>query len=150
MKFQNKIILISVLCLLLVVFIVIHCISSNQYAATVVFQTDKGNVIFKCRVSDDDQSRRRGLLDVSYLEQNKGMLFSYPSAELRIYTMKDMKIPLDIIFLDQNLTVMRVVEADIGEEYIRSIYPAQFVVEINHGVAKKNDIEIGSKVEIKN
>ena len=150
MKFQYKVIIMSVLCCLLIVFISIQYISSDQYKTTVVFKTKQGNVSIQCRNADDDESRIRGLLDVTYLEQNKGMLFSYLSAEPKVFTMKGMKIPLDIIFIDQNFTVMRVVEADIGEEFIRSIYPVQFVVEINQGFAKKKDIETGSQVEIKN
>ena len=150
MSFRYKAIFISAFCLLLFIFIIIQYPSSDQNIVIVIFQTDEENVSFKCRVANDDQSRHRGLLDVTYLEVDNGMLFSYPTAEIRVFTMKDMKVPLDIIFIDQNLTVNQIVEADIGEEYIRSIYPVQFVVEINQGIAKENDIKIGSKVNVKN
>ena len=117
--------------------------------ALVIFHTKDGSFHITCQIADDDQSRKTGLSNVDFLEHNRGMLFVYQTAEPRVFTMKNMNIPLDIVFIDQNLTVIKIVEADIGDEYIKSIDPAQYVVEINQGIANKHNIEIGLKVEIK-
>lgn len=146
---KNKVICLMIVLVLLLLILFSQWQAFQRADALVIFHTKDGSFHIACQIADDDQSRKTGLLNVDFLEHNKGMLFVYKTAEPRVFTMKNMNIPLDIIFIDQNLTVIKIVEANIGDEYIKSIDPAQYVVEINQGIANKYSIEIGLKVEIK-
>ena len=41
------------------------------------------------------------------------------------------------------------VEVDIDEEFIESQGPVKYVIEINQGLAKTNQITIGTQIDIK-
>ena len=67
--------------------------------------------------------------------------------------MKNTLIPLDMIFIDENQTIVNIETAfpcrnDPCPSYL-SVRPAQFVLEINAGLAKANNITAGNKVWIK-
>jgi uncharacterized membrane protein (UPF0127 family) len=99
-------------------------------------------------VADNDSLRRTGLLNVNGLDQNQGMLFVYDTSSMRWFTMVNMRFDLDIIYIDEKLEVVHVVEAFIGDDHISSMSPAQYVVEINNGLADQYNIVDGTCVQI--
>lgn len=113
-----------------------------------IFSTETGDIEFYCDMAEDSESRRKGLLGVSELDNDSGMLFVYPSPQPRVFTMNEMMIPLDIIFINGTNTVIHVVEADIDEESILSNGSAQYVVEINQGLSEQYEITLGTSVKI--
>ena len=82
------------------------------------------------------------------MKQDHGMLFTYNSCKNRTFTMKDMNIPLDIIFINESMKVIHIIEADIDQENITSSGPAQFVIEINQGISHQRNIRSGTPVKI--
>lgn len=104
-------------------------------------------------VADEPQERKKGLMNRKSLPRNSGMLFIFPEEKDRVFWMKDTYIPLDIVFLDTNLTVVDIQQADPQQgvpasqlERYRSSSPAKYVVEVNQGFASRNDIEEGSRL----
>jgi len=84
------------------------------------------------------------------LPRDQGMLFIFPKIEVQRFWMRNTLIPLDMIFLDRNLTVVGVV-ADVPplNEVARYIdEPSQYVVELNAGVAATSGIKAGSKLQM--
>lgn len=148
MKLRYKLILIIFFCVIVLALMFIQFLPSNDIDATVIFHTEKGKFNVQCQIADDDLARRLGLSTVDYLKQNQGMLFIYEYPKPLVFTMKNMNISLDIIFIDKDKKVINIVEANIGEEDIKSNGSAQYVVEINQGLAEKNHIVVGSVVEI--
>ena len=145
---KHKLLLIILLSILLFIFIFFLFNSHNYNEATVIFKTDYGPYVIQCDIAEDLESKRTGLINITYLGPDKGMLFIYNSMQPLIFTMKDMKIPLDIIFINDNLMVIDIVEGKINQENIQSNGLAQYVVEINQGLAEKNHIKIGTTLKI--
>ena len=138
-----------ILVFICIIFILYLQLANHETAdAIVIFQTNDKAMSFHCDVADNPLSRQKGLLGITYLENNDGMIFVYEDAAIRTFTMKDMLIPLDIIFINENHTVIHIVEADIGQEHISSKGKAQYVVEINKGLSALHQIAIGTKIKL--
>lgn len=104
-------------------------------------------------VADTPLKQMKGLMFRDKLDADAGMLFIFRSEKPRSFWMKNTTIPLDLIFLSANGTII-----DIKENFepcetlvcpsYRSQAPAQHVVEVNAGFASENDIQVGHKVVI--
>jgi uncharacterized membrane protein (UPF0127 family) len=124
--------------------------------ALVSFHVSDSNALnFTCEVARTSKERTRGLMDRKELGEKEGMLFVYDTPQNVNFWMKDTPIPLDIIFILENLTVISVQEADVqldvpDNELTRyeSPAPVKWVVEINQGLSAFYGIEEGTKVDI--
>jgi len=146
--FQYQLFILIALCLIVTIFIFFMATSQQYDDVTVIFYTNQGSFPISCEMAEDIQEKRQGLLGVDDLPKNNGMLFIYETMQPLVFTMKEMKISLDIIFINENLTITQIVKADIDQEYIISNGPAQYVVEINQGLSDQYQIAIGTSVEI--
>ncbi len=100
--------------------------------------------------ASSDLEKKNGLKYRSFLKKNSGMLFFLRNKEeiQKIINMKEMRIPLDIIFLDKNHTVIFVnkhvypeMEIEIEEgNYNNNI---KYILEVNAGMTDKWGIKIG-------
>ncbi len=94
----------------------------------------------------------QGLMYRESLADDKAMLFPYPNSATRHFWMKNTLIPLDIIYIDENLTITDVHHAipctvDPCEIY-RSTAPVQYVLELRAGIASEYKIKRGDRVNI--
>lgn len=89
-----------------------------------------------------------GLMKLKELPGTDGMLFVMPQPQPLHFWMKDTLMPLDMLFIDAEGTVMRIeAEADPGSErFISSWRPAKAVLEIQGGLAARWDIKVGDKL----
>lgn len=92
-----------------------------------------------------------GLMFRPSLAENRGMLFLFDQPRLPAFWMKNMLIPLDLVFLDETGAVVDVI-ADVQPcatepcpNYPPSS-PAQAVLEINAGAAAAHGLEIGTPI----
>jgi len=102
-------------------------------------------------IADTDVERSRGLSGRKYLGDYEGMLFVYESEVSNPFWMKDMLIPLDIIFIDNDDFIVDIKENQqpCEENYCPSISssePFQYVLEVNSGFCEENSIEEGYRV----
>jgi len=87
------------------------------------------------------------------MAEDRGMLFIYPRATPMSFWMKNTKISLDIIYFDQNLKLINIsantppCRTDICPGY-PSTAPAQYVLEINGGLAAQWQLEPGDLLEL--
>lgn len=91
------------------------------------------------------EERKLGLSFRQYLGDYDGMLFIFDSDTSSPFWMKDMKIPLDIIFVDSNYFIVDIKEAQAPctSTYCPNIYssaPFRYVLEVNSGFVEKNGI----------
>ena len=91
------------------------------------------------------EERSLGLSFRQYLGDYDGMLFVFDSDVSNSFWMKDMKIPLDIIFVDRNYFIVDIREAvpPCSDTYcpnISSSSPYRYVLEVNSGFVEKNGI----------
>lgn len=87
---------------------------------------------FDVEIAKTENEKRRGLSNRESLDKNKGMLFIYEEEQDELsFTMKNTKIPLDIIFFDEDGDVLSVQKGTplSDEEYIE--YNVKYVLEVN-------------------
>lgn len=102
-------------------------------------------------IADNDYQTQTGLMYRSKLETNHGMLFIFADAQFRNFYMKNTKIPLDIIYLDETKTIVSIQKnaKPFDETSLPSEAPAKFVLEINGGLSDEWQIEVGDRVDFK-
>jgi len=160
-KFGILILLIST-CLVILFIVFSHVFISNtgnkseeHLAVVTFFSNNSMPVVITCEVASSPEKRSVGLMFREDLYEYEGMLFVYESPHYVSFWMKNVLIPLDIIFLNENGTVVNVEEADVeigvSDESLRSycsLSPVLWVVEVNQGFSNLNDIYVGTNVSI--
>lgn len=91
---------------------------------------------------------QRGLMYRHNMAWDRGMLFIFDREEQQSFWMKNTLIPLDMIFVRKDMTVLGVVHDAEPRTLIsrRVDGPSQFVIEVNAGWAKENGITGGTRV----
>ncbi len=108
---------------------------------------------FLVELAVNETQWQQGLMNRSFLPANKGMLFIFDQEKDRAMWMKNMKIPLDMIFMDKNLFVVSVVDnlQPCSENYCPRISAGQetlYVLEIGAGLTEKEKITVGQQAEL--
>lgn len=100
-------------------------------------------------IADTDYDVQTGLMYRSSMKDNRGMLFVFPTMRERAFYMKNTRIPLDLVYLDDKKYIVSFQEnaQPFNEAALPSIVPAQYVLEINAGLAEKWLLEIGDRME---
>lgn len=100
-------------------------------------------------LAKNDQDRARGLMYRRELSPNSGMLFLFEAPEIRRFWMRNTLIPLDMIFLNERKVVVGIEENTIPhDETSRGPdQPAQYVVEVAGGEARKHGVTVGCRAE---
>lgn len=95
-----------------------------------------------------------GLMNRASLPQNSGMLFIFPDEKYRNFWMKNVLIPLDVIFVSSNGQINEIVtlkpclkNAEYCQTY-NSKNPTQYVIEVNAGFSQRNKIIENDILEI--
>jgi uncharacterized protein len=99
-------------------------------------------------IADNDVRRTRGLMFVQHLADDEGMLFVYPQSQPVGIWMKNTPLPLDILFVNANGRVHRVVENAKPQslDTIPSDGPVLAVIELKGGSAARLNIRPGAQV----
>lgn len=103
-------------------------------------------------VAKEDLDRQRGLMFRQELAEGTGMLFVFERPEMLSFWMKNTLIPLDMIFVDANHKILRIVEwampckTDPCPSF-GSLAKAQYVLEVGGGVSKKLDLQVGDELK---
>lgn len=104
-------------------------------------------------IAEDQNQRRKGLMNRTELAENQGMLFVYLDSELRAVWMKNTFLSLDVLFISSDREILSMHENltpcvnDPCEIYPSSA-PAKYTLEVNTGFIKKHNIKIGQYIEI--
>lgn len=150
--------------LLLVVFSLLEAEMWQNWVVTPrvapILRTENGEIL-SLILADTERDRIRGLGRKAFIREDEGMLFIFPASDFHGIWMKEMRFPLDIIWLekrivantrkrtdtDTELVVVDMKEGATSETYPLVFYPRQpagYVLEVNEGSAKKAGISIGS------
>jgi hypothetical protein len=103
-----------------------------------------------CEVAATPDARTRGLMWRTALPEGTGMLFIFPHQSGLTFWMKNTLIPLDMIFIDESLSIVGIVERAEPKslEARGPRAPAKYVLEVPGGWAEKIGLKSGLKVEI--
>jgi hypothetical protein len=117
--------------------------------AELVFLSPKGatRVRIDVEIAERQEDRMRGLMFRERLEEEQGMLFLFPAEEPLSFWMKDTPLPLDIIFLNAERTIVTIRKNTVpfSEASVASDRPARYVVEVNAGFADRHRLAPGDK-----
>ncbi len=108
-----------------------------------------GGVYVNIDKVDTEEKRMRGLSGRDALSPDSGLFFVFEKPEIVSIWMKDMKFPIDIIWIDENLHVIYIKEKATPESFPEIFNPpseAMYVLEVNAGFVEKNKIEVGDRV----
>jgi len=114
------------------------------------------NHSFNLTVAKTLKETQIGLSEKKSLDQNSGMFFVFEGPAFYSFWMKNMKFPIDIIFIkgDKIVTIYENVNPPKTINESLSTYkpeePADKVLEINAGLSKKYNIKKGNTVKIEN
>jgi uncharacterized membrane protein (UPF0127 family) len=100
-------------------------------------------------IADDEYSTQTGLMYRSSMDNNQGMLFIFPDTNNRSFYMKNTQIPLDIIFISENKTIVSIQKnaEPMNETSLPSEAPAKYVLEVNAGLSDTWSLEKGDIIE---
>lgn len=107
----------------------------------------------RIEVADTDDARARGLMFRDTLAETEGMLFRFEEPRRYAFWMKNVRIPLDIIWLDAGFRVVWIVEearpcrADPCPMYLPGA-EASYVVEVVGGFVRRHGTAVGDTVAI--
>jgi hypothetical protein len=118
----------------------------NNFCKKVCFN----NNCFLVELAQTQKEISRGLMFRDSLAQNRGMLFIFEVQGVYDFWMKNTKIPLDIIWLNEEKEVVFIKNnaPPCQEDFCPSIRPnieASYVLEINAGLAEKIGLKNGDK-----
>lgn len=114
-----------------------------------------GDRKFAVSVADSQKEREIGLSETKSLSQDQGMIFLFEKPDYYPFWMRNMKLPIDIIYIknDQIVTIQsNIVPPKEKESPI--VYtptePSDKVLEIQAGLAQKYGFKKGDKVKYEN
>jgi len=115
-----------------------------------------GDHSFEVTVATSQQEREIGLSQTKSLQQDQGMIFLFEKPDYHSFWMKNMKFPIDIIYIngDKIVTIQNDAQPPKENEEISIIYtptePSDKVLEIQAGLSKEYNFKNGDKIIIEN
>ena len=109
---------------------------------------------FYPEIARTQAEKQRGLMERVRLLQGQGMLFVYDEEARPAFWMKNMRMPLDFIWLDKQGKVVDVQEnvrecQSLDCPTVESRFPAQYVLEVSAGDVQKLEVHLGDQATIK-
>lgn len=62
----------------------------------------------KVEIAKTESERARGLMFRASLAENQGMWFDFPDDKVRVFWMKNVRFPIDIIFIDKDFFIRKI------------------------------------------
>ncbi len=105
-------------------------------------------------VADTQVERYEGLSGTAPLDDGEGLLFVHGDEDTHAYVMREMRYPLDIVFVAGNGTVTRIHHAPLpsdgtgGGDLTRYRGYARYVLEVPFGYTNRTGVDAGDQVRI--
>lgn len=149
---MRYLVIVIVIVIAIVSFIGFRSISKH----TVKIRTDKKLYKIFVEIADDSDERALGLMGRKELPDGEGMLFVYDREGYPSFWMKNMKVPIDIIFIGSDFKI-RQIEQDVQPctedmldcPRLTASFSVQYVLEVNSGYTKRRQIKVGNPVTLK-
>lgn len=141
-----------------IMILIVGMIGYGVYSLAQTMNTEKtvvriGQATLQAELATTSQQQRQGLGNRASLSDMGAMLFVFDADAKWEMVMRDMRFPLDIIWLDKDKKVVHI-EANVqpdAEPY--EIYKpnkqARYVLEVRSGLAKEQKVTVGTKAEFK-
>ncbi len=105
-------------------------------------------LIIDIEIADSPEERTQGYMYRSSMPDSAGMLFIFEKPTEQTFWMKNMKISLDLLYIDENKKIVTLYkhQRPYSENPIPSMKNAQYVLEVNGGFVDKHQIEEGDYI----
>jgi uncharacterized protein len=115
---------------------------------TLEIASKTGVHIFSVEIADSEAEREKGLMFRKKLPEGQGMLFDFHNEQDVSFWMQNTYIPLDMIFIRGDGTILRVAEntEPLSTRLVPSGGPVLAVLEVIGGTAHKLGIAAGDRV----
>ena len=107
-----------------------------------------GNAQAAVEVRDTEEGRSLGLSGREKLGENEGMLFIFDQPGIYSFWMKEMKFPLDFVWIQGDEVVEVRENVGIVEMDIKPKQAIDKVLEVNSGWVKQNNVRVGDKIKL--
>lgn len=116
---------------------------------TIIKVADSTQIKLDIEIADTEFDTQTGLMYRESMEKNQAMLFVFEDVTERHFYMKNTKIPLDIIYIDANKTIVSFQKnaKPFDENSLPSNAPAKYVLEINAGLVDAWGVSVGDKIK---
>lgn len=116
---------------------------------TVVFLGAKERAV-TVEVAELPWEQQRGLMYRTHLATDRGMLFNYSRRGEHTVWMRSTCIPLDVLFVDEDGTIVGIVEdaRPLDDAAISTACPSRHVIEVNAGFCRRHGVRPGQKVRL--
>lgn len=109
-----------------------------------------GGSVFKLEIADDEEEWLRGLSGRDSIQENKGMIFLFKDAGNHGVWTKDMRFPMDIVWL-KDKKVVDIAESvepviDTASQIYGQDLTSDAVIELFGGTVKKIGLQIGDRL----
>ncbi len=115
---------------------------------TIYKSIDSTEVKLDIEIADTDFDIQTGLMYRNSMDTNQGMLFVFDDVKERFFYMKNTKIPLDIIYINDNKKIVSFQKnaKPFDESSLPSNFPAKYVLEINAGLVDTWPLSVGDSI----
>ncbi|MDP3954281.1 MAG: DUF192 domain-containing protein [bacterium] len=109
-----------------------------------------GDTTVRIELAKTAEEKTRGLSGREGISEEDGLLFVYDTDDFYYFWMKDMKFPIDIIWLDKDWRVVYIADNVLPETYPNTFVskePARYVLEVASGFSARHGISVGTQSE---
>jgi uncharacterized membrane protein (UPF0127 family) len=113
------------------------------------------NAALRAEVADTDAARAKGLMHRAHLGKNEGMIFYFDAPGYHAFYMYNTRIPLSVIFLNENLRIVDIKDMAPCKEQDPSDCPVyrpraacKYAIEVNQEFIRKHRIKRGDLIRI--
>lgn len=107
-----------------------------------------GNRTFRAAVADNIGRRAQGLSGRESMAEDEAMLFDFPIAMKYSFHTRDMKFPLDIVWIRNGQILDISEDVPVRCAKVKPKSTVDTVLEVNAGLVRKFGIKTGDRVEV--
>ena len=109
-----------------------------------------GDIPLVVIVAETEKQQQKGYMFSDGPKDGEGMLFTYPNEQILSFWMKNVSVPLDILFFNSNLDLVDSQSMfpyqNEEETFYNSKKPAKYAIEVPHGwinnIVKDNNLKL--------
>ena len=154
MKTKNAFVTIILVIIFIIFMIFLAKLNKKEDFSSICGKYEKKEIIIgektvKADISDNDCKRQLGLSGRESLGNDEGMFFVFDKIGSYGFWMKDMKFPIDILWINEELTLIGIEKNVQPSTYPQSFganYIAKYVIELPALFSDKNNLKIGDKI----
>ena len=115
---------------------------------TIFKSVDSTQITLDIEIADTDFDIQTGLMYRNSMDKKQGMLFIFDDVRERFFYMKNTKIPLDLIYINEHKSIVSFQKnaKPFDESSLPSNFPAKYVLEINAGLVDTWSLAVGDSI----